>query len=81
MMQSLVARHPGQRVVAVTHGGVLDCIYRVGSGMPLHEPRRFDILNASINRIDWDGERFHLRDWADVAHLDDALDDVEPRAD
>ncbi len=79
-MRSLAGRHRGQRVVAVTHGGVLDCAYRVATGMDLAAERRHDLLNASINRIGWDGERFSLLAWADVAHLERADDDVEARA-
>ncbi len=75
----LAARHPGQTVVLVTHGGLLDCAYRIASGLTLDAPRRFELLNASLNRIGWDGARFTLFDWGDVRHLDEALDDVEAR--
>lgn len=78
-LRRLVLRHPGVRVVAVTHGGVLDCAYRLASGLDLGAPRRHDLLNASLNRLVWDGERFRLCCWADVAHLESALDDVEAR--
>ena len=76
----LALRHPGERVVAVTHGGVLDCAYRIASGLDLGAPRRHDLLNASLNRVAWDGARFRLLAWGDVAHLEAALDDVEARA-
>lgn len=76
---SLAARYPSATVVAVAHGGVLDCAYRIAAGLPLDAPRGHDLLNASLNRIVFDGRRFRLLDWADVAHLDEALDDVEAR--
>jgi probable phosphoglycerate mutase len=79
-MLRLAQRHPGERVVAVTHGGVLDCAYRIASGLDLGAPRRHDLLNASVNRVSWDGVRFRLIAWGDVSHLDAALDDVEARA-
>lgn len=79
-LQRLARRHAGGRVVAVTHGGVLDCAYRIASGMPLEAPRSHDLLNASLNTIAWDGDRFRLVGWADVAHLSGAIDDVEARA-
>ena len=79
-LRRIVLRHPGKRVVAVTHGGVLDCVYRIASGLDLTAPRRHDLLNASLNRIAWDGARFRLLVWADVDHLGAALDDVEARA-
>ena len=79
VLLEIASRHPGQTVIAVTHGGVLDCAYRLATGMPLEAPRTHDLLNASLNRIVWDGRAFELVVWADVAHLDDALDDVEAR--
>lgn len=79
-LQRLVQHHPGQRVVAVTHGGVLDCVYRIAAGLELSAPRTHDLLNASLNRIAWDGTRFRLLGWADVTHLETALDDLEARA-
>jgi probable phosphoglycerate mutase len=75
----LAQRHRGERIVAVTHGGFLDCAYRIASGLDLAAPRHHELLNASLNRIDWDGRRFSLVSWADVAHLHDSLDDVEAR--
>ncbi len=76
-MRALAARHPGGSVVAVTHGGVLDCAYRIATGLGMREPRQHDLLNASINRILFDGERFSLVGWADVAHLRQADDAIE----
>ena len=76
-MRALAARHPGASVVAVTHGGVLDCAYRIATGLGMREPRQHDLLNASINRIIFDGERFSLVGWADVAHLRRAEDAIE----
>lgn len=78
-LHRLVVHHPGERVVAVTHGGVLDCVYRIASGLDISAPRGHELLNASLNRVVWDGQRFRLRDWADVAHLESSLDDVEAR--
>ena len=79
VLRELASRHPGETVVAVTHGGVLDIAYRLATGLPLEAPRSHDLLNASLNRVAWDGGAFSLVAWADVAHLDGALDDVEAR--
>ncbi|HRO58872.1 MAG TPA: histidine phosphatase family protein [Burkholderiaceae bacterium] len=75
-LRGLVQRYPSRIVIAVAHGGVLDCAYRIASGLPLDAPRGHALLNASLNRIGFDGSRFTLVDWADVAHLDEALDDA-----
>ena len=79
VLRELASRHPGQTVVAVTHGGVLDIAYRLATGLPLEAPRSHDLLNASLNRVACDDGAFSLIAWADVAHLDDALDDAEAR--
>jgi 2,3-bisphosphoglycerate-dependent phosphoglycerate mutase len=76
----IASMHPGQTAVLVTHGGFLDCAYRVASGLELDAPRTFDLLNASLNRIAWDGERFALSSWAEVDHLAQSLDDADSRA-
>lgn len=77
---AMATRHAGARIVAVTHGGVLDCAYRIASALPVSAPRTHELLNASLNRIAWDGQRFSLVGWADVAHLERSADDVEARA-
>jgi len=68
--------HRGKRIVIVSHGGVLDAVYRAAHGMDITAPRTFDVLNASINHIRWDGERLEVLRWSDNAHLDVALDEL-----
>ena len=58
-----------RKVAIVTHGGVLDSVYRRAKNMGYEHPRDFDVLNASINRVTWDGANFQILKWADVAHL------------
>lgn len=69
-MELLARRHAGQMVAAVTHGGVLDAMYRIVTGTPGEAPRSFEIPNAAMNRIGFDGERFVLIEWANIDHLD-----------
>ena len=70
-LQILVAAHRiGERIEAVTHGGFLDCAYRIASGVDMSDTRQKPMLNASLNRISWDGERFSMIDWGRVDHLD-----------
>ncbi|HYD80666.1 MAG TPA: histidine phosphatase family protein [Paucimonas sp.] len=68
-----------RKVALVTHGGVLDCLYRAASGrLDFSAPRDFDVINASINRIRWSPDGMQLLQWADVAHLDPAvLDEID----
>lgn len=78
-LDRLVSRHAGQTIVAVTHGGVLDSVYRIASGLAMDAPRQHDLFNASLNHIAWQDGRYHLLGWGDVAHLRASLDDVEAR--
>lgn len=77
LLETLAQRHRGERVLVVTHGGVLDAAYRFVSGMPLDRSRDFPIYNASINRIERDRAAWRIADWGDISHLtrDAALDD------
>jgi 2,3-bisphosphoglycerate-dependent phosphoglycerate mutase len=67
---SLAARHPGQTIAIVAHGGVLDCLYRAAVGAELAAPRGWQLGNAAINRLLFNGERLSLVGWSDQAHLD-----------
>jgi len=73
----VAARHAGQTVVAVTHGGVLDALYRHVMQVPLERPRDFPIYNASLNFVRCSRGRWILELWGDISHLtrDAALDD------
>jgi 2,3-bisphosphoglycerate-dependent phosphoglycerate mutase len=67
----------GRTTLVVTHGGVLDCLYRAASGLALGAPRSWELGNAAINRLLYTGERFTLVGWSDTGHLDGAtLDDA-----
>ena len=68
-LQALVAAHAGKRVVVVTHGGVLDMLWRTAQGLPLHGPRECDIPNTGINRLRWTGNRLQIVRWAEADHL------------
>jgi 2,3-bisphosphoglycerate-dependent phosphoglycerate mutase len=57
-------------IVIVTHGGVLDVAHHMATEAPLDQPRDYLIENASINRIGWDGKRYHLISWGNVDHLE-----------
>jgi 2,3-bisphosphoglycerate-dependent phosphoglycerate mutase len=66
----LIAAHPGQTVVLVTHGGVLDCLYRAATRIGLQAPRSWQIANAGIHRLLYSPEGFVLVGWNDVGHLE-----------
>jgi probable phosphoglycerate mutase len=70
-LQRVVAWHPDQTVVVVTHGGVLDMIYRTALSLGLDGPRQSAIPNAGINRIRVRDGSIAILDWADTRHLHD----------
>ena len=69
-MHRLAAAYAGQTLVVVTHGGVLDMLYRTVHGLGLNGPRQSTIPNAGYNRVRFDGNRFDILHWADTTHLD-----------
>ncbi|MFS2100608.1 histidine phosphatase family protein [Variovorax sp. Varisp85] len=71
----IAAAHRGQHLIVVTHGGVLDMVWRTARGLSLSGPRRSDIPNAGFNRIriadPAEPEAIEIVEWADTRHLAD----------
>ncbi len=74
----LAARHAGQQIVLVAHGGVMDALYRAATGQTVQAPRTWHLGNAAINRLLWTPQGLTLVGWSDTRHLDgdDALDET-----
>lgn len=72
----LARRHAGVQVLVVTHGGVLDMLYRRATAQPLEAPRKCELPNAAVNWIEVAGEDWTLLAWADRSHLVAALDEL-----
>lgn len=70
-LRRLAQGHAGQTVAVVTHGGVLDMVYRSARGLSLSGPRVSEIPNAGINRVRLQGDTLEILDWADTRHLAD----------
>lgn len=70
-MAHLAQQHEGERLVVVTHGGVLDMIWRHAQALSLQGPRVCEIPNAGLSQVSWRGAAFHILDWADTSHLVD----------
>jgi 2,3-bisphosphoglycerate-dependent phosphoglycerate mutase len=77
-LRRLAVPHAGQSILLVAHGGVLDCLYRAASGVPLEAPRGWQLGNASINRLMVaPGGHLRLVGWNDDAHLDGLTPSVQ----
>ena len=77
--ESLAREASGGCHAVVCHGGVLAILYRHIHGIPVGEPRKIPIANASYNALRHEGGRWVVETWGDTAHLaavGDAL--VEP---
>ncbi len=65
----LVLDHSGKTIVVVTHGGVLDLVYRRALGLPLDAPCDCPTPNAGISRVAVCGEQWLIECWGETAHL------------
>ncbi len=74
----IAASQAGRSIAIVTHGGVLDCLYRAASGIGLAAPRSWQLGNATVNRLLYTARGFSLVGWSDSQHLDgeSPLDDA-----
>lgn len=72
-VQTLVERcrqEGWQSPVVVSHGGVLDMVYRSATGQSLGGPRECPIPNAGLSHVRTDGVRFEIVAWALTDHLE-----------
>jgi probable phosphoglycerate mutase len=77
-LKSLAGMHPGQDILVVAHGGVLDSVIRYIFQIPLGVKRPFSLFNSSINVVRAGEDGWHLVTWGSVAHLEGSavLDDA-----
>ena len=71
-VDEIAARHPGEQLMLVAHGGVLDILYRAATRLELQAARTWDLTNTAVNRLLWTPEGLSLVGWADTSHLQDA---------
>jgi 2,3-bisphosphoglycerate-dependent phosphoglycerate mutase len=74
-MERIIARHPGERVVVVVHGGVIGQMMSLASGAPAFSFIGAD--NASVTQIVAMPQPWVIRRFNDTAHLDAAFS-IEP---
>jgi probable phosphoglycerate mutase len=69
-LHTLAARHAGQTIAVVAHGGVLDCVHRAAARIELGAPRTWQLANATVNRLLWTAEGLSIVGWNDAGHLE-----------
>lgn len=72
-VEDMLKRHAGNRLLLVTHGGVLDAVYRHATATPLSAARAFPIYNASVNIVSHSTQGWRIDNWGDVSHLPQEL--------
>jgi len=68
-LSEIAGRHGGGEVVVVSHGLVLDALYRAAHGLDHGAPRPVPLINASMNLFGYGGGAWRLVLWGDVSHL------------
>jgi 2,3-bisphosphoglycerate-dependent phosphoglycerate mutase len=72
-VRELAQGQAGRKLTLVTHGGVLDMLWRTAHGLPLSGLRDCEIPNTGINVLRWRGGSkdgtLEVASWADAEHL------------
>ena len=68
-IEALAEHHKGKVILTVTHGGILSGLFYRAIGLPLSAPRRFSLLNASINSFLIGQNDWKLLSWGVTNHL------------
>jgi len=69
-LHTIAARHPGEHIALVSHGGVLDMLYRLATGQSVSAARTWELGNCAINRLLYTPDALTLVGWADTQHLE-----------
>lgn len=70
-LAEIAHRHPGEEILVVTHGLVLDALYRAAEGLDHYTQRPVPLINASLNFFAYRANAWRLVRWGDVTHLDE----------
>ena len=71
-LEAIARAHEGVSVVVVTHGLVLDALYRTACKMSYDIPRGFPLLNCSLNTFRLEAGTWVAHAVCDVTHLAEA---------
>jgi probable phosphoglycerate mutase len=68
-VQEIANEWPNGRVIVVTHGGILDDLYRFAKGIDLDTERDWKLYNCGINTLRIEDGRWSIERWGDIEHL------------
>jgi probable phosphoglycerate mutase len=69
VLSEIALRHPGQRVILVVHGGVIEQAMKMVEGASPETRMRLRTENCSMTEVEFDGERRRLLRYNDLAPL------------
>jgi probable phosphoglycerate mutase len=69
-VDEIASQHLGEQIVLVSHGGIMDMLYRLATQQSVSAPRTWALGNAAINRLLWTPDGLTLVGWSDTQHLD-----------
>jgi len=75
VLQHILHTHPGQQILAVAHGGVLDMFYRLVTGTGFNVERSWRLRNGALNWLEHDGKTWRVEAWDEIAHLSATRDE------
>jgi probable phosphoglycerate mutase len=77
-LENIRMQHAGKTILLVSHGGVLDMMYRLASNQSLESEKAVAVPNASLSWISHNGLSWQVDKWADTNHLNNtALDNLD----
>tara|TARA_B100000945_G_C20142497_1_gene484589 strand:- start:45 stop:647 length:603 start_codon:yes stop_codon:yes gene_type:complete len=59
-----------QTILCITHGGVLDLLYRIAINKEIYSPRKWKIPNAKVNIFNYSNKKLIVEKWAGNDILD-----------
>lgn len=68
-INEIAEKYSGKNIIIVTHGGILDGLFRNILGIPLEKKRTFSLFNASVNTLQVSGGIWNVVTWGYVEHL------------
>ena len=77
-LNALVARHPQQTIVAVTHGGVIGAVLDAWLGDNSGDWTQWEPHNCAVSLLEWEGDRWQGVVVNDISHLPATALAVEP---
>ena len=69
IIEKLAQQHLNQNILVVTHGGFIANVLKHAFQLPISAPRRFKVLNTSINVFFQDEMGWVLESWGTLKHL------------